>query len=128
MELHYWIIFAWIALPTVMFGGASLLRLIERGNVLTPAQISSFRAGHAHAGVLILMSLLYYICMSETGLFPPAKFTGCTLMVLGILAQSGGFLIRLSPAYGRLGTKVTLAGAVLLVAAIVLLVYGLVQA
>jgi len=127
MELHYWIVCAWIALPTVMYGGASLLRLVERGNVLTAAQITSFRAGHAHAGVLILMSLLYYICMSETGLFPPAKYTGCTLLVLGILMQSGGFFIRLAPAYGRLGTRITLTGAVLLDSAIVILVYGLVQ-
>jgi len=128
MELHDWIIFSWIALPTVMFGGASLLRLVERGNVLTPAQVTSFRAGHAHAGVLLLMSLLYYICMSQTGLFPPAKYAGCTLLVLGILMQSGGFFIRVAPAYGRLGTRVTLTGAVLLASAIVILVYGLVQA
>jgi len=128
MELHYWIIFAWIALPTVMFGGASLLRMVERGNVLTPVQLASFRAGHAHAGVLLLMSLLYYLCMSETGLLPLAKYSGCTFIVLGILAQSGGFFIRLAPAYRRMGTTVTLAGAVLLVAAIAILIYGLVQA
>jgi hypothetical protein len=67
--LRAWIIFAWIALPTVMYGGYSLLRLINRGNVLTPFQVTWFRAGHAHAGVLILMSLLYYTFLDQTSLY-----------------------------------------------------------
>jgi hypothetical protein len=57
-DLRVWIIFAWISLPTVMFGGYSLLHLINRGNSLTPFQVTWVRAGHAHAGVLVLMSLL----------------------------------------------------------------------
>jgi len=40
--LRVWIILAWIALPTVMYGGYSLLRLINRGNALTPFQVSWF--------------------------------------------------------------------------------------
>jgi hypothetical protein len=58
-ELRGWIIYGWIVLPTVMYGGYSLLQLLNRGDVLTPLQASLFRAGHAHAGVLTLMSLLY---------------------------------------------------------------------
>lgn len=53
-------IISWIALPTVMFGGFSLLGLIVGGE-LSPFQQTFFRAGHAHAGVLLLMSLLYTI-------------------------------------------------------------------
>jgi hypothetical protein len=34
-------------------GGYSLLRLIERQTALTPTQLTTFRAGHAHAGVLL---------------------------------------------------------------------------
>ena len=45
--LRGWTIFAWIALPTVMYGGYSLLNLVNRGNVLTPFQVTWFRAGHA---------------------------------------------------------------------------------
>jgi hypothetical protein len=67
--LRGWIIFAWIALPTVMYGGYSLLQLIKRGNVLTPAQVNFFRAGHAHAGVLTLMSLLYYMFIAVLHVF-----------------------------------------------------------
>jgi hypothetical protein len=64
-ELNVWIILAWIALPTVMYGGYALLKIINRGDVLTPVQVSLFRAGHAHAGVLLLMSLLYYIYLDK---------------------------------------------------------------
>src|ERR1700733_2612741 len=66
--LRGWIIFAWIALPTVMYGGYSLIQLINRGSVLTSAQVGFFRVGHAHAGVLTLMSLLYYTFLDQTSL------------------------------------------------------------
>jgi hypothetical protein len=125
--LRGWIIFAWIALPTVMYGGYSLIQLIKRGNVLTPAQIGFFRAGHAHAGVLTLMSLLYYIFLDQTSLPLPVKHAACAAIVIGILAQSGGFFIHLFPERAALGTKVTLTGAVILVCAILVLIYGLIR-
>src|SRR5580704_6194073 len=125
--LRGWIIFAWIALPTVMYGGYSLIQLIKRGNALTPAQIGFFRAGHAHAGVLTLMSLLYYIFLDQTSLPLPVKHAACAAIVIGILAQSGGFFILLFPERAALGTKVTLTGAVILVCAIAVLIYGLIS-
>jgi len=58
--LRVFSIISWIAPPTVMFGGYSLLGLLARGNPwLTPFRATYFRAGHAHARVLIVMSLLY---------------------------------------------------------------------
>jgi hypothetical protein len=85
--LRGWIIFAWIALPTVMYGGYSLLELINRGGVLTPAQGAWFRAGHAHAGVLTLMSLLYYTFMDKTSFSPAVKHLACAAIVIGIQSQ-----------------------------------------
>ena len=67
-SLRIRIILSWIALPTVMFGGYSLLRLLNRGDVLTPFQVDCFQAGHAHASVLLLLSLLYYIFLDRTAL------------------------------------------------------------
>jgi len=124
--LRGWIIFAWIALPTVMYGGYSLIQLINRGNVLTPVQVAFFRAGHAHAGVLTLMSLLYYTFLDQTSLSLPVKHAACAAIVIGILAQSGGFFIHLLPERAGLGTKVTQTGAVILVCAILVLIYGLI--
>jgi hypothetical protein len=55
-----------VALPTVMFGGYSLLRLLVQGGVLSPFQEQFFRAGHAHAGVLLVLSLVYYRYLAGT--------------------------------------------------------------
>jgi membrane-associated PAP2 superfamily phosphatase len=88
-SLRIWIILSWIALPTVMFGGYSLLRLLNRGDALTPFQVDCFRAGHAHAGVLLLMSLLYYIFLDRTTLPTSVKQAACVALFVGILAGSG---------------------------------------
>jgi hypothetical protein len=127
--LRVWIILAWIALPTVMYGGYSLLGLLNRGNVLTPFQVTWFRAGHAHAGVLLLMSLLYYPFLDQTTLSPSIQTAACAALVAGILAQSGGFFIHMlvgQPNQASIGTRVTTVGALLLIAAIAVLVYGLI--
>jgi len=126
--LRLWIILSWIGLPTVMYGGYSLLRLINQDNALTPFQTTWFRAGHAHAGVLLLMSLLYYVFLDQTRLAPATKQVGCFAMFIGILAQSGGFFIHMmvgQPNASSIGTFVTVAGAALLVTAVGILVYGL---
>jgi vacuolar-type H+-ATPase subunit I/STV1 len=114
-----------------MYGGYSLLHLLNRDNALTPFQATWFRAGHAHAGVLLLMSLLYYTFLDKTSLSPTMKHTACATLVVGILAQSGGFFVHMivgQPNRASIGTSVTAAGAVLLVCAIAILVYGLITA
>lgn len=129
--LRVWIILAWIALPTVMYGGYSLLHLINRGNALTPFQVTWFRAGHAHAGVLLLMSLLYYTFLDRTSLPSSVKHAACLTLVVGILAQSGGFFVHMlvgQPDQASIGTTVTVTGAVLLAFAVLVLVYGLITA
>ena len=114
-NLRIWIILSWIALPTVMFGGYSLLRLLNRGDVLTPFQVNSFRAGHAHAGVLLLLSLLYYIFLDRTSLSDSVKQGACALRYLwaswrnrgdfsftcGSDSQTGPPLGQPSPSPGR---------------------------
>jgi hypothetical protein len=127
--LRGWIILAWIALPTVMYGGYSLLQFIKRANTLTDFQVRWFRAGHAHAGVLVLMSLLYYTFMDRTSLSPSVKHASCALLLVGILAQSGGFFIHMlkgKAGKASVGNTVTVIGAILLTLAIAVLVYGLI--
>ena len=80
--LRSWIIVTWISLPTVMYGGYSLLRLLNRGNVLTPFQVGWFRAGHAHAGVLLVMALLYDTFMDATSLSFAIKTAGCAVLAV----------------------------------------------
>ena len=127
-ELRGWMIYSWIALPTVMYGGYALLRLLTQANAATPFRFTWFRAGHAHAGLLLLMSLLYYTYMDKTSLSPAVKHAGCATLIVGILAQSGGFFLHMvkgQPDRASHGTTVTTIGAVILTSAIAVLVYGL---
>ena len=123
-------IIAWIAIPTVMYGGFALLGLLTKGG-LSEFQQTYFRAGHAHAGVLLLMALLYHSYLGRTNLPPGLKLLGAAVVMVGILAQSGGFFVHMligKPGEPSLGTTITSLGAGLLVAAILLLVYGLITA
>ena len=50
-----------VLFPTVIFGGASLLRMLIEGTagyVDNPLRHDLWRAGHAHAGVLLILSLV----------------------------------------------------------------------
>ena len=123
---------SWIALPTVMFGGYSLLGLLVRGNPwLTPFRTAYFRAGHAHAGVLLIMSLLYYSYLAQTAFSSGLKLVACLVLLIGLLAQSGGFFLHMlvgKPGRFSAGTMVTILGVLLLAFAVLLLAYGLLVA
>jgi len=130
-DLRAWIVVTWIALPTVMYGGYSLLHIINRDNALSEFQVRWFRAGHAHAGVLVLMSLLYYMFMDRTVLPPVVKHAACVVLFVGVLAQSGGFFVHMLVGKSdqtSVGNTVTAVGAVLLTLAVATLVYGLITA
>jgi len=116
-----------ISLPTVMFGGYSLLRLLTRNDGLTPFQRTYFRAGHAHAGVLLVLSLIYYDYLDRTTFSDGWKWLAGGLLAVGILAQSGGFFLHMAngkPDSGSIGTRVTAVGAVFLAIAVVMLAVG----
>jgi hypothetical protein len=121
-------IISWFSLPTVMFGGFSLLRLLTKGRTLTPFQVTCFRAGHAHAGVLLLMSLIHYRYLTETTYSENSTLLLCVMLVVGILAQSGGFFLHMM--LGRegersVGTLLTFFGAALLAVTTLALAFGL---
>ncbi|HEX2141177.1 MAG TPA: hypothetical protein VHK28_02715 [Candidatus Limnocylindria bacterium] len=121
-------IVTWVLLPTVMFGGYSLLRLMN-AEELSDFQLTFFRAGHAHAGVLLVMALVYFSFLARTSLSDSLKLWACVILMLGVLMQSGGFFLHM--AVGEQGESspgilVTTIGALLLTVAIGLLVYGLI--
>lgn len=125
-------IIAWIALPTVMYGGYSLLGLLVRGSPwFTPARATFFRAGHAHAGVLLMMALLYYLYLAQTTFSNDLKQVACTILGVGVITQSGGFFLHMAvgkPGRLSVGNVVTMGGAILLALAVFLLAYGLIAA
>jgi drug/metabolite transporter superfamily protein YnfA len=130
-NLRIWIALSWVALVGVMSAGSLLLRhFANLGEGPTPFQAEWLRAGHAHGGVLILMSLLYYMFLDKTYLSIRAKHAASAALFVGILAQVGGFFLHAAfgtPNHTSSGNAVTLSGAVLLASAVIALVYGLIN-
>ncbi|WP_370970592.1 hypothetical protein [Amycolatopsis sp. cg9] len=116
-------VIALVSLPTVMYGGYALMGVL-RDRKLTEHQRAMFRAGHAHAGVLLVLALVALQILSRTTLTGTTVWITCFLLLFGILAQSGGFFLHLLPNQNKLGGRVTTAGAALLAAAVLLTAYG----
>jgi hypothetical protein len=58
-----------LTVPTIQFGGYFLLTQMGRDKVIrTELQRSYYRAGHAHAGVLVLLSLFAQLMVESTRL------------------------------------------------------------
>ncbi len=127
-ELWGWAVYAWVGLPTVMYGGYALLRLLTGSAELTPFRRTWFRAGHAHAGVLLVLFLVFLQFLTGTSLSNGMQHLSCAIFVAGILAQSGGFFVHMmrgSEGQASIGTTITGLGAALLTAAIAILIYGI---
>jgi hypothetical protein len=65
---------ALFSLVTVAFGGWSLLALLTRQDGLTAFQEQFFRAGHAHAGVLLVLSLVFFVFLGRTSFSEPTQW------------------------------------------------------
>lgn len=56
-----------LALVTVETGGLYMVKLVRGKAPATPFQISFARAGHAHAGVLLILALVCQLLADNTG-------------------------------------------------------------
>ena len=66
-----------IAVPTVEFGGLSLLAMLTRrmpGYLDNPLRHNMFRAGHAHAGVWIVFALVALLWVDQIDFGDPLKW------------------------------------------------------
>jgi hypothetical protein len=81
-----------ILLPTIEFGGTFLLRILS-GNEqrFSDFQRAMFRAGHAHAGVLVVLALVAQILMDQARLPENLGWAVRIGFVLAALLVSGGF-------------------------------------
>jgi hypothetical protein len=117
-----------ISLPTVMYGGYALLDLLTKQR-LNEFQIAFFRAGHAHAGVLLVMALATLAVLDRTDLGDGARWVACLLLAVGVIAQSGGMFLHI--AIGRPGewsraNTLTTAGGVFLAIGMLTTAYGII--
>ena len=106
------------------YGGWALLGFIAGREGLADWQKGFFRAGHAHAGVLLLLSLVYLLYLPRADFSDSFEWIAGSVLIAGVLAQSGGFFLHLLPNQGRRGGRVTSVGAVLLAAAVLITAYG----
>jgi hypothetical protein len=119
-----------VALPTVMFGGYSLLRLMKSGG-LNEFQLTYFRAGHAHAGVLLVMLLASLSFVDRAALGSGAAWVVCVLLSIGALAQPGGMFLHMAvgqPGRWSVGNTVSVVGAIILAAGLLVLAIGVAMA
>lgn len=123
-----------IVLPTVMFGGISLLKFLtsnEPGYVDNPLRQDLFRAGHAHAGVYLVLSLVMLRYVDEAILGPFWKWLArLGAPIAAILIPAAFFLSVASPQAREPNGLINLAyiGAVFLASAVLTLGVGLVRA
>jgi CDP-diglyceride synthetase len=121
-----------IVLPTVVYGGVSLLTLL----IGTPEYMANelrqnlWRAGHAHAGVLLLLSLIALRYIDEAKLSEGFKlFVRNAIPTSAILLPVAFFLSVLSPEATEPNALINLAyvGALLLAAGVFTLGVGLLR-
>lgn len=87
-----------ITVPTIVYGGLTLLAVVT-GNAhglspapeLSPAQQALFRAGHAHAGVLVILSLVLQVLLDSATLPERVRWGARVLAMAGAILVSGGF-------------------------------------
>jgi hypothetical protein len=85
-----------VLVPTVEFGGWSLLRMIAGripGYLDNPVRQNLFRAGHAHAGVLLLLTLVGILYVDQTDLSGGTKTLVRTGLALAPILMPAGFFL-----------------------------------
>ena len=121
-----------IVLPTVIIGGVSILTLLigEPEYAQNELRQDLWRAGHAHAGVLLLLALVALRYVDEARLSSAAKwFVRSSVPTAAILLPAAFFLSVLRPDATEPNALIYLAyvGAPLLAAGLVTLGVGLVR-
>lgn len=85
---------AFISLPTIAFGGYFLLSILKRAKGtegISEIQRNYFRAGHAHAGVLVVLNIIGQLVL-DYSLFNEAATWALRIGLLAApLLISGGF-------------------------------------
>jgi len=122
-----------ITVPTIQYGGYFLLTsLMNRssGYMDNALRQNFFRAGHAHAGVIVILSLICQL-LADGAVLPDSLVWMVRLGVplAAILISAGFFFSMLSPTAARPGGAIGLiyAGAVILAVSVVTLGVGLLR-
>jgi hypothetical protein len=120
-----------LTVPTIMVGGLVLLGMLTHGeagmhphNVLNEQQTALFRAGHAHAGVWIVFSLVIQILLDSATLARSIRLFARLAAPLAAIAISGGFF---GLAFAQAFANLVYIGAGLMALAVLLTGVGLLR-
>jgi hypothetical protein len=122
-----------VTVPTIQYGGYFLLRLIS-GQIpgLKPSQLQTnfFRAGHAHAGVLVILALICQIFVEQAALGPGFSWlVRIGVPLSAILIPLGFFLsVAFTPDHPNRWIWSLYVGALVLAISVVVLGAGLIRA
>lgn len=81
-----------LTVPFIAFGGTFLLRVVQGGFPASGLQKSFFRAGHAHAGVLVILGILLRVIVDLAGVTGVAATLSTEVLWAAILMPAGFFL------------------------------------
>ena len=122
-----------IAFPTIQYGGYFLLTsLMDKGSGYTdnPLRQNFFRAGHAHAGVIVILSLVCQMLADAAVLPSPLTWlVRIGVPLSAILISAGFFFSMLRPTATQPNGAVSLiyVGAVVLAVSVLTLAIGLIR-
>lgn len=77
---------------TIAFGGTFLLRVFSGGFPANDLQKSFFRAGHAHAGVLVMLGLVVRLLLADPRVPDWSRLGGDGVLWAAALMSAGFFL------------------------------------
>jgi len=122
-----------ITVPTIEYGGAFLLGTFRKPQpyMENPLRQSLFRAGHAHAGVLVILSLICQVLVDSIILPAPLEWIArLGAPIAAILIPAGFFFSVIPPKVERPTSLIALTyvGAAMLAVGILILGIGLVHA
>lgn len=121
-----------IVMPSVIYGGVTLLSFLigDPSYMQNPLRQDLWRAGHAHAGVLLILSLLCLRYVDEANLSESLRWVVRTFVPSSaILLPAGFFLSVLRPDASTTNEMIYLAyvGAIVLATGLLLLGVGLIR-
>ncbi|HEY9308854.1 MAG TPA: hypothetical protein VIP82_13720 [Microbacterium sp.] len=114
----------------IMSGGTFLLRIASGGLPFNGLQKTFFRAGHAHAGVLVLLGLVSLLLTTAAGAALVVQWASVGVLASAILIPGGFFLSVLGRDPQRPGRAIALlwAGVVVLAASLLAVGIGVIVA
>jgi hypothetical protein len=82
-----------LSLVTVESGGLLMFRIVRGQQPATPIQQAFFRAGHAHAGVYLILGLVAQVLVDATTLSGLAEWVARAFIPIAALLLPGGFFL-----------------------------------